>query len=279
MQDKLEILGKGSLIQHGNLNQRIYLMKLDKQDASIIIDKLSALAHKNSYSKIFCKIPKWVAPLFISDGYLLEASIPKFYNDTEDVFFVSKFVDANRLQEVPKEALKSLSNLLEDTATKKKTTIQPNTSFELRKLEIADAEKIASIYKEVFISYPFPIHDPKYITQTMSEDVQYYGAIKSGKIVAVASSEMDVKGCNAEMTDFATDPAFLGNNLSVLLLNRMEEAMKEQGIKTLYTIARLNSIPMNKTFLKFDYRYSGTLINNTNIAGSIESMNVYYKNI
>jgi beta-lysine N6-acetyltransferase len=36
---------------------------------------------------------------------------------------------------------------------------------------------------------------------------------------------------------------------------------------------------MNKTFLKFDYCYSGTLINNTNIAGSIESMNVYYKHL
>jgi len=53
--------------------------------------------------------------------------------------------------------------------------------------------------------------------------------------------------------------------------------MRKQGIKTLYTIARLDSIPMNKTFLKLNYCYSGTLINNTNIAGSIESMNIYYK--
>ncbi len=55
--------------------------------------------------------------------------------------------------------------------------------------------------------------------------------------------------------------------------------MKAQDIKTLYTIARLNSPAMNKTFLRLNYTYSGTLIKNTNIAGKIESMNVYYKAI
>ena len=81
------------------------------------------------------------------------------------------------------------------------------------------------------------------------------------------------------MTDFATSKKYLGNSLSVLLLGTMEKEMKKQGIKTLYTIARLNSIPMNKTFLRFNYTYSGTLVNNTNIAGQIESMNVYYKHL
>jgi len=52
--------------------------------------------------------------------------------------------------------------------------------------------------------------------------------------------------------------------------------MSELGIKTVYTIARLNSIPMNVTFLKRGYKYGGTLINNTNISGKIESMNVLY---
>jgi len=55
--------------------------------------------------------------------------------------------------------------------------------------------------------------------------------------------------------------------------------MKSLGIKVVYTIARLNSIPMNKTFLRLNYQYSGTLINNTNIAGKIESMNILYKHI
>lgn len=81
------------------------------------------------------------------------------------------------------------------------------------------------------------------------------------------------------MTDFATLPAYAGNSLALMLLDAMDREMKNQGIKTLYTIARLNSIPMTLTFLRSDYQYSGTLIKNTNIAGKIESMNVLYKHI
>ncbi|HYQ58419.1 MAG TPA: GNAT family N-acetyltransferase, partial [Draconibacterium sp.] len=96
---------------------------------------------------------------------------------------------------------------------------------------------------------------------------------------ALASAEVDEKGKNAEMTDFATLPQYRGKNFSVLLLAEIEKAMKKQDFSTLYTIARLNSIGMNKTFLKMNYCYSGTLIKNTHIAGKLESMNVLYKHI
>jgi len=279
VQDKVDIIGKGTYIQHGKNNNRIYLMKLDEQDASIILKKLAELAHKNKYTKIFCKIPKWVAPLFFSDGYILEASIPGFYNNIEDAFFVSKFLEADRLLKFDQIQFDNLSLLLREESKKPYEFKKLKSEFVLRKLGNSDVEQITGIYREVFISYPFPIHNPDYILKTMNENIQYFGAEKEGKLVAIASSEMDIKGLNAEMTDFATHKKYWGNNLSVLLLKKMENEMKKQGMKTLYTIARINSIPMNKTFLKLDYTYSGTLINNTNIAGSIESMNVFYKHI
>ena len=88
----------------------------------------------------------------------------------------------------------------------------------------------------------------------MDKNVQYYGAEKDGVLAALCSSEIDFKGRNAEMTDFATRSQHIGNSLSTLLLRFMEEEMKKQEINTLYTIARLNSIAMNKTFLQNDYR-------------------------
>lgn len=42
---------------------------------------------------------------------------------------------------------------------------------------------------------------------------------------------------------------------------------------------RLRANPMNKTFLERGYAYSGTLFNNTNIAGNIERMNVLCKHV
>ncbi len=276
MYDTVEVVGQGTVIQHGKHNDRIYLMKLDERDVEHIIDKLSALANRNKYTKLFCKVSKNVAPVFFAGGYVLEAFIPKFYNNNEDAFFVSKFLNGGRLQNVETRQLSGLNKLLENKPKNKEI---PTSDFTISRLNVSDIEEISAIYREVFESYPFPIKDPEYIRETMDDNVLYFGARKEGKLVALASSEMDVKGRNAEMTDFATLPAYSGNSIASMLLNEMEVEMKNRGIKTLYTIARLNSIPMNITFLRANFQYSGTLIKNTNIAGKIESMNIFFKHI
>ena len=55
--------------------------------------------------------------------------------------------------------------------------------------------------------------------------------------------------------------------------------MDERGMHVLYTIARAISTGMNVTFAKAGYEYTGTLINNTNISGQIENMNVWFKTL
>ena len=95
----------------------------------------------------------------------------------------------------------------------------------------------------------------------------------------MSAAETDKAEKNAEMTDFAVLPQYRGRGLAGQLLSYMEETMKPACVKTLYTIARLREPGINKIFINAGYRYTGTLINNTNISGSIESMNIFYKNI
>jgi putative beta-lysine N-acetyltransferase len=277
MEDKIEKIGKGSIIQHGKFNNRIYLIKLHKEDCPEILDTLKRMAAKHAYAKLFCKVPEWAAPLFISDGYMTEAIIPRFYQGNESVFFLSKYLDSDRLMHLENQNLEELSELLRNSHAKE--NLPQKDSFPIKQMEDADIEQITDLYRKVFQSYPFPIHDPGYILQTMKENLRYFGIRKKGKLIAVASAEIDTEGENAEMTDFATDPEFRGQKLGQLLLARMEKEMKTIQIKTLYTIARLPSLPMNKVFLKHQYQYAGTLLRNTNISGSIESMNVYYKHL
>ncbi|WP_321346195.1 putative beta-lysine N-acetyltransferase [uncultured Draconibacterium sp.] len=281
MQDKIEKIGNASIIQHGQLNKRVYLMKLDSTDCpSTIIQNINKLARENKYTKIFCKIPASAAPLFLANGFLPEAQIPAFYNSEEAAFFVSKFLSSDRLLEIETDRLSDLSKLLNEQKSMSMGAKSTRTEgITLRRLDKADYEQITEIYREVFVTYPFPIYNPGFILKSIEDGTQYYGAEIDGKLVALASAEIDKKGKNAEMTDFATLPQFRGRSLAVLLLGEIEKAMKVQGITTLYTIARLNSVGMNKTFLKMNYCYSGTLIKNTHIAGKIESMNVLYKHI
>ena len=278
MQDKIERYGSGSVIQHGSSNDRVYLIKMKKADFPGIIDHVNTLAKENFYTKIFCKVPYWASPAFISDGYITEAHIPGFYNKKDDVFFMSKFLNSDRIMKFEHEKLEELTDHLLDVPLNKEP-VKLKPEFRLKNFLKEKAEEICELYKKVFDSYPFPIFDPDFIRKTMDDNVQYYGILKKEKLIALASADVDMEGKNAEMTDFATLPAFRGNNLSVILLSEMEKEMKKQEVNTLYTIARLNSTAMNKTFLKLKYRYAGTLIKNTNIAGKIESMNVYYKHI
>lgn len=274
--DVMEQIGNGSLIQHGKHNDRIYLMKMHRKDAETLPRILTELAQTEQYTKIFCKIPKWAAPLFYSYGFILEASIPQFYNNEEDVFFVSKFLNSDRLLNIEKEKLNDLGQLL---YIKRNGKPSATSHYTIRPLSIKDAGMIANIYDTTFATYPFPIQDADFLIDAMQDDTFYFGAEFNGKIVAVASAEVDRKGGNAEMTDFATLKAHQGNRLASLILQSMEWEMKKQGITSLYTIARLNSIPMNKTFLRANYQYAGTLMKNTNIAGKIESMNILYKHL
>jgi putative beta-lysine N-acetyltransferase len=276
MHDIVTSIGN-SVIQHGNYNDRIYLMKLSRGDFPDIIDTLDTMAQEKGYSKIFAKVPQYAKDDFSKNGFIIEAAIPNFYNG-EQAFFMAKFFDEQRRQnEKSKEINKVLEEAQKRAADSKIT--EPGTGFLYRICGISDAPQMAEVYKSVFATYPFPIHDPGYIVETMNENVIYFGIWSQSKVVALSSAEMDLESGNAEMTDFATLPAYRGKGLSVFLLQLMESEVRKRQIKTAYSIARALSFGMNITFSKMGYRYCGTLINNTNISGCFESMNVWYKSL
>ncbi len=279
MYDKIEKIGQ-SVIQHGKSNNRIYLLKLNESDYPAILGELETIASFNHYTKIFAKIPEWAKKEFQEQGYIKEAFIPNFYHGQQDVFFYSNFVDHSRSFLEPEKREEIDKNIrLAKSKREKFRNVTFKNEFVYKVLDESDVDKLTEIYKKVFKSYPFPIFEADYIKKTMTENIIYFGAFEGDNLVAASSAEMDTSGENAEMTDFATLHEYRGNNLSLILLREMEAEMRKQQIKTLYTIARSHSPGMNITFSKSGYLFAGTLINNTNIAGEIESMNVWYKNI
>jgi lysine 2,3-aminomutase len=278
MEDKIEKFGD-SVLQHGKINNRVYLMKLDTKDTTEIIPEIDRLATQNKYAKIFAKIPATSLPAFTGNQYIIEGFIPRYYSNKIDCFFVSKFVDESR-KSIPENELKLFGDLILSTIKSTKLKYKHSLQFILEKLTTVEAKAIAEVFKKVFKTYPFPIHDPKYILETMSEDKTRYFGIKDGnKLIGVSSAEIDIKNKNAEMTDFAVLPEYRGHNLAFRLLTMMEQEMKLINIKNVYTIARLKEPGICKTFLKSGYKFSGTLLNNTNISGNIESMNLFYKHL
>ncbi|MFV0269155.1 MAG: hypothetical protein ACK5HT_18680 [Draconibacterium sp.] len=74
-----------------------------------------------------------------------------------------------------------MSSLLSKTKAIDKETLGEN-NYIVKMLKESDCENISSVYETVFESYPFPIHDPDYILQTMKNAVRYFGIEHEGKL-------------------------------------------------------------------------------------------------
>lgn len=279
MSDRIEKI-KNSLIQHGKENDRIYLMKLASDDS---FDEINTLiqekAEAYNYSKLFYKLNQSYERKAVENGFVVEAKVPNFFKGQDDAVFAAKFLKPKREALSLKE--KTDIKYALDTAQTK----APVTDLALEKKYLAtqvcfdDACDLATLYSKVFATYPFPIDDPNYIKETMETHVDYFKVTYEGSFVAASSAERDDEYKNVEMTDFATLPDHRKNNIALYLLLYMEKHMQKKGMKTLYTIARSFSVGMNVVFAKAGYSFGGTLVNNTNICGKLESMNVWYKSL
>jgi len=271
--DKIETLAHAT-IQHGPLSQRIYLMKPPPEPCPQLVHKLNQLARDNHYTKIFAKLPANHAQPFLDNDFHVEATIPDFFN-THDALFLAKFFCPQRATPNNADVIDTNLKLAQDKAKTNPLPLHQNLT--LRICPPQHTPQMTHLYNRVFASYPFPIDDPAYLRETMRSHIIYAGVYDNERLLALASAETDPDTRSVEMTDFATCPEHQGKGLAFHLLAYLEDQMQQRHFKTAYTIARAASPGMNITFARQHYAFAGTLINNTNIAGAIESMNVWHK--
>lgn len=275
---------QGASIQHGHNSDRVYLMSMGSAAPKTIIPAIKALAQQHHYGKLIAKVPAGDAAAFLQAGFTEEARIPAYYL-SQDALLLACYLDESRKQlyqhnqyeQHLRHAMQGLSTIhpKDEYENKNRNGV---TQHQAELLQIQDAEAMAKLYRAVFPSYPFPIHQADFIRETMADNLHYFGIRdQQGALLALASAELDKQHLAVEMTDFATLPQGRGKSLAGILLTAMEQHVTQLGYRTAFTIARAASVAMNRTFYKQGYRYSGRLINNTQISGSIESMNIWHK--
>ena len=300
MPDRLLQLGN-SLLQHGPSSDRVYVMKMDPDDVTLVLDDAEALAARHGYGKIMAKARASDFGELARRGYVVEAVVPHFHERGEAGLFAGKFLDearstdprSRRVSEVLEAAEAARMEALAETGAadgsarpvdppplKAMTDGAPSPtadSLEVHEAGPDDVNALAACYGAVFESYPFPIDDPDHLRHERACGTRYFGAWSAGHLIAAASMEPGGSPSAVEMTDFATLPTYRRQGIATHLLSLMDLRAREAGVRVAYTIARACSFGMNITFGRRGYRYAGTLVNNTGIAGTIESMNVWYK--
>lgn len=278
MPDEILKLGD-SLLQHGSLNDRVYIMKVKGTPATEVVQTAQDLAARHGYSKIFAKIPLDLSDVFLEQGFEIEASIPPLHKQDKGIAFVSVFLTKHRARPKETPTIMRVKASAQEQAHRSLPIRELPSGYELHEATQADCQDLAALFGEVFPTYPFPISEENFLKDNLNNNVRYFLIRKGSHLVAASAAEMDLQSAAVEMTDFATLPDYRGHSFAQILLDQMEQAMDTQKIRTAFTIARAISYGMNITFGRAGYVFCGTLRNNTNISGRIESMNVWYKQL
>jgi putative beta-lysine N-acetyltransferase len=259
-------------------NRRLKVVHYDATDYTEMIRRLAWLAESNDFDKIFVKAGRDDFQKFLSHGYMMEGVL-RYYFRGNDAYVLSRFSSTSRVQN---DDLVEEAQLVEELIynSEPATDLRPlPEDVELVRARKSDIPALVSIYRSVFETYPSPLTSADFIKSTMERDVFYRMAMKNGEALAVASADVDRKHSNAEMTDCATFPHARGQGLMQHILLALEEDLREQEIMTAYTLARAGSVGMNRVFFRLGYEFSGRLVNNCDIFGQFEDMNIWVKRL
>lgn len=266
----------GYQVQFGKQSDRVYLLDYLDEYPTTLINNIHILAKYHNYSKIIIKASPSIASRLIEEGYCQEGKIANYHLGDKNALFLVKYLNPKRQEYDHTPVDQVIAKTVDMTKTKLSELAPP---YQIRRLNEEHLPQMAKLFKQVFPSYPFPIFDATYLKKTMADNCLYLGVFHLDVLVGISNCEIAPDHLVCEMTDFAILEQHRGHQLARHLLQTMEELLAKMNIKTVYTIARASSLAMNATFKKAGYSYGGTLINNTQISGAIESMNIYHKTL
>ncbi len=258
-----------------NMNKRVKILAPGSISIQTL-EKIKDFAKVNQAGKIIGNAILPDLKLFTQAGFCIEGKIDGFFKGT-DAYCVSYFMDSKRkIPDNPEQKDKIIAQCLISNS-RHTAGGSNNLPYSIRTATQQDIEEIVVLFSTVFSTYPTPVYDEEYIRQTMNGKILYKVAESEGKIIGIASADMDMENRNAEMTDCATYPEYRGKGVLSNIIYELESELKHRDFITLYSLSRAVNTGINMVLCKHQYKYRGRLINNCNICGAFEDMNIWIK--
>ncbi|MGI5862285.1 MAG: putative beta-lysine N-acetyltransferase [Myxococcales bacterium] len=258
-------------------NRRIKVLDYKAEDYGAMGLKLRFLAEANKFDKIWITASEKDWGEFLKQGYVLEG-ILRYHNRGRDSYFVSKFRSQRRMHS--KVLVKEILLLEEIMARKMREALRPlPPGYTLDFARERDVDGMLKLYRQVFKTYPSPLTYREYLLSILQRDAIFRIIRRDGVPVAAASAELDPKRQAAELTDCATHSDERGKGLICVILSALENDLRHRGYRCAFTLARAQSYGMNAAFHSLGYEFNGRLVNNCDIYGAYEDMNVWVKDL
>ncbi|ABR49779.1 GCN5-related N-acetyltransferase [Alkaliphilus metalliredigens QYMF] len=256
-------------------NKRVILYQYDSDWLEEELDALKKAALKQNIDKITVYGQEEDISLLRGLPLKKEGEIEGFF-DGETAFIYSIFLNQSRTVQPLKEEQRHIIESAQEKNTIPKTLDLPE-GFELRRAKESDVIEMANVFGKVFKSYPTPMNEPKYVKKVMKEDTLFSLVTHEDRIVSIASADINPKYNNAEITDCATLPEYRGKGLLTRIMFHLEDRLRVKEVPNLFSLTRAQSYGMNHAVAKHGYGFQGTLIQNCDISGSFEDMNIWVK--
>jgi beta-lysine N6-acetyltransferase len=241
------------------------------------IRRLVHFASKRHLDKIICNCNVKSYENFLKAGFKLEGIINGFFKG-KDAFYMSFFISNSR--QVSTNSAKENLILKKSLSMQNTFVSKPyNLKYTIRQANENDIKDIVKLFSYVFSTYPSPIFDEEYLKRIMNKNVLYKVAVYNNKIISICSANLDKENLNAKISDCATYPSYRGKGIMSNIIYSLESDLKDMGYMTLYSLSRAICPSINFIFSKHNYKFKGKLINNCNICGGFEDMNLWVKNI
>ncbi len=278
VEHRIQGAGFEALLFLDQYNQRIKVLSYQAVDYSELVLALRWLAEANGFDKIIAMGTHEDWQQFLRFGYVLEAVV-RHYHSGEDAYVVSKFRSQERLtsSSLMEEILLIERIMAEHDGVVPATPLPANVK--LRMATQSDLLQLVEIYGEIFETYPSPLMHASYLQAILQTESLFAVCTIDDRIVATASAELHPSDLAAELTDCATRVEARGKGLMTHLLRRLELELSARGYICAYTMARARSYGMNVVFCRMGYTFMGRLVNNCDIFGAYEDMNIWVRRL
>lgn len=259
-------------------NKRIKVLSYKARDYRAMVMKLRFLAEANRFDKLWVTASKDDWEQFLRYGYVLEGLL-KYANRGRTAYMMSKFRSQKRLHspDLMQETL-LIEEIMDRSRREAPRNLPPGYVLDFAREE--DVDGMLALYRRVFKTYPSPLTYREYLVAILHRDA-LFRVIRdpAGRVVSVSSAELNTTHRSAELTDCATHPDERGKGLMSVILHALESDLRKAGYFCAYTLARARSYGMNAAFHALGYEFNGRMINNCDIYGAFEDMNLWVKNL
>jgi len=257
------------------INKRLKILDYQSTSENVITEIIN-FAKKKGLGKIISNCRSLLLQTLRDRGFIVEGIIKGFFQG-EHAYCVSYFIDPERKSTLSKA--KGDYILSQCVSESKQNHPLGKYNHRIRQADASDIPQMIKLFAKVFKTYPSPVFNRNYLEKVMLEQALYKVAEEDGKIISVASADMDKLNLNAEITDCATYPEHRGKSIIQHLISAIEVDLLKKGFCTVYSLSRAVNPGINKTLSRLEYEYGGRLLNNCHICGGFEDMNIWVKKI